>query len=59
MPNGLTYISSFGIAQVTPYAHGTSDLLGIQIDAAINPGPSFFIWLCIKDFPHYFAIPIC
>jgi hypothetical protein len=43
MPNGLTYISSFGIAQVTPYAHGTSDLLGIQIDAAINPGPSFFI----------------
>uniref|UniRef100_A0A0D3G366 PDZ domain-containing protein n=1 Tax=Oryza barthii TaxID=65489 RepID=A0A0D3G366_9ORYZ len=30
----------FGIAQVTPYAHGTSDLLGIQIDAAINPGNS-------------------
>jgi S1-C subfamily serine protease len=27
-------------AQVTPYAHGTSDLLGIQIDAAINPGNS-------------------
>ncbi|KAG2616388.1 hypothetical protein PVAP13_3NG193501 [Panicum virgatum] len=26
--------------EVTPYAHGTSDLLGIQIDAAINPGNS-------------------
>ena len=24
--------------QVTSYAHGSSDLLGIQIDAAINPG---------------------
>jgi len=40
-PNDLTYTVSFGIAQVTPYAHGTSDLLGIQIDAAINPGLSF------------------
>lgn len=29
-------------SQVTPYAHGTSDLLGIQIDAAINPGLSRF-----------------
>ncbi|KAF1880761.1 hypothetical protein Lal_00011820 [Lupinus albus] len=26
--------------QVTSYAHGSSDLLGIQIDAAINPGNS-------------------
>ncbi|CAA7399957.1 unnamed protein product [Spirodela intermedia] len=26
--------------EVTSYAHGTSDLLGIQIDAAINPGNS-------------------
>ncbi|CAI0447779.1 unnamed protein product [Linum tenue] len=26
--------------EVTPYAHGSSDLLGIQIDAAINPGNS-------------------
>lgn len=26
--------------QVTSYAHGSSDLLGIQIDAAINPGQS-------------------
>ncbi|CAL9023850.1 unnamed protein product [Prunus brigantina] len=25
---------------VTSYAHGSSDLLGIQIDAAINPGNS-------------------
>lgn len=24
--------------QVTSYAHGSSELLGIQIDAAINPG---------------------
>nr|XP_025692189.1 protease Do-like 2, chloroplastic [Arachis hypogaea] len=24
--------------EVTSYAHGSSDLLGIQIDAAINPG---------------------
>jgi hypothetical protein len=39
--NGYTYAISFRIAQVTPYAHGTSDLLGIQIDAAINPGLSF------------------
>jgi len=39
--NGYTYTISFRIAQVTPYAHGTSDLLGIQIDAAINPGLSF------------------
>jgi len=38
--NGYTYTISFRIAQVTPYAHGTSDLLGIQIDAAINPGNS-------------------
>ncbi|OEL36653.1 Protease Do-like 2, chloroplastic, partial [Dichanthelium oligosanthes] len=34
-------ISSALISQVTPYAHGTSDLLGIQIDAAINPGLFF------------------
>lgn len=26
--------------QVTDYAHGTTDLLGIQIDAAINDGNS-------------------
>ncbi|KAJ6854044.1 protease Do-like 2, chloroplastic [Iris pallida] len=26
--------------EVTSYAHGTSDLLGVQIDAAINPGNS-------------------
>uniref|UniRef100_A0A452XZ39 PDZ domain-containing protein n=1 Tax=Aegilops tauschii subsp. strangulata TaxID=200361 RepID=A0A452XZ39_AEGTS len=26
--------------EVTPYAHGTSDLLGVQIDAAINAGNS-------------------
>jgi S1-C subfamily serine protease len=26
--------------EVTSYAHGSSDLLGIQIDAAINPGNS-------------------
>jgi hypothetical protein len=32
------YSFTFGIAQVTPYAHGTSDLLGVQIDAAINAG---------------------
>lgn len=29
---------SFLYYQVTSYAHGSSDLLGIQIDAAINPG---------------------
>nr|XP_016437824.1 PREDICTED: protease Do-like 2, chloroplastic isoform X2 [Nicotiana tabacum] len=26
--------------EVTSYAHGSSELLGIQIDAAINPGNS-------------------
>lgn len=26
------------LCQVTSYAHGSSELLGIQIDAAINPG---------------------
>ncbi|KAL2236530.1 UNVERIFIED_CONTAM: Protease Do-like 2, chloroplastic [Sesamum indicum] len=28
------------VAKVTSYAHGSSELLGIQIDAAINPGNS-------------------
>lgn len=28
--------------QVTSYAHGSSDLLGIQIDAAINPGMTYY-----------------
>lgn len=51
--NAWTYTVSFGIAQVTPYAHGTSDLLGIQIDAAINPGLSFAS--ALKK-PNYFAI---
>jgi S1-C subfamily serine protease len=52
--NGYTYTISFGIAQVTPYAHGTSDLLGIQIDAAINPGLSFISAFCKnKKFPWY------
>jgi hypothetical protein len=50
MLNGLTYVSSFGIVQVTPYAHGTSDLLGIQIDAAINPGLSFLSAFALKTF---------
>lgn len=30
--------SDTSLSQVTSYAHGSSDLLGIQIDAAINPG---------------------
>ncbi len=27
-----------GLAQVTSYVHGASELLGVQIDAAINAG---------------------
>ncbi|KAI7985787.1 hypothetical protein LOK49_LG14G01028 [Camellia lanceoleosa] len=39
----LQYLSRFLpvlYCQVTSYAHGSSELLGIQIDAAINPGNS-------------------
>ncbi|KAI8011155.1 hypothetical protein LOK49_LG06G02072 [Camellia lanceoleosa] len=39
----LRYLSRFLpvlYCQVTSYAHGSSELLGIQIDAAINPGNS-------------------
>jgi len=54
--NGYTYTISFRIAQVTPYAHGTSDLLGIQIDAAINPGLSFMSAFDKKKVPYYSVI---
>lgn len=32
-----------GFWQVTSYAHGSAELLGIQIDAAINPGKCSFL----------------
>lgn len=50
--------------QVTSYAHGSSDLLGIQIDAAINPG-ALYMKLCFYLFVlllcqfSYFSSQIC
>ena len=50
--------------QVTSYAHGSSDLLGIQIDAAINPGAlynklCFYLFVLLLCQFSYFSSQIC
>jgi hypothetical protein len=44
--------------QVTPYAHGDSELLAVQIDAAINPGVELYSVFCkVTCFMAYKHIP--
>lgn len=53
-----------GAVQVTEYSHGAMDLLGVQIDAAINGGNSgeqchAHLQPMIEESQHTFAVAFC